>query len=265
MEQRQKAELAAKDQSLSQSRELMSQHEDFSRTDVSRELPSALLGSEEADRAKRQLDATQNTLAMVRHEFAQYKLDHNTLTQLQDQSTRLIISALYELKDQRECDPFPPRTYDENADWQFANMTPKQKEYFFRVLLEKLNSSMCGSCFPSGPQPTSAQQSAASLPHINKQHGSSFDSAGPHSMFSQFLWSVATHGGQPSAQGPGRREVAAKSVQTETSQADPCLKEGLWNPATRKGFGSGSITPMQVTAGVRTWGPRSVSRKSKGA
>jgi len=265
MEQRQKAELAAKDQSLSQSRELMSQHEDFSRTDVSRELPSALLGSEEADRAKRQLDATQNTLAMVRHEFAQYKLDHNTLTQLQDQSTRLIISALYELKNQRECDPFPPATYDENADWQFANMTPKQKEYFFRVLLEKLNSSMCGSCFPTGPQPSSPQQSATSLPQINKsqQLGASADT-GSHGHFSQFLWSVATHGGQPHAPGASGREVAAKSVQTETSQTDPCFQSGLWDPKSRKAFGAGAITPQTVSGGVRTWGPRSVSQRSKG-
>ena len=43
-------------------------------------------------------------------------------------------------------------------------MTPKQKEYFFRVLLEKLNSSMCGSCFPAGPN----QSSSTSLPHIVK-------------------------------------------------------------------------------------------------
>merc|ERR1740138_1792237 len=113
---------------------------------VSRELPQgdSVLLSEEHERLKRQVEGTQSTLQMVRHEFAQYRRDHATLTQLQDQSTRLIISALYELKNQRECDPFPPAAYDENASWQFVNMTPKQKEYFFRMLLEKLNSSMCG-------------------------------------------------------------------------------------------------------------------------
>merc|ERR1740121_3143102 len=107
--------------------------------------------SEENARVKRQVEGIQSTLQMVRHEFAQYRRDHATLTQLQDQSTRLIISALYELKNQRECDPFPPTTYNENADWQFASMTVRQKEYFFRVLLEKLNSSMCASCFPCSP------------------------------------------------------------------------------------------------------------------
>merc|ERR1719262_11362 len=106
----------------------------------------------------RELEAMRNTLQTVRYEFAQYRRDHATLTQLQDQSTRLIISALYELKNQRECDPFPPATYDENANWQFASMTARQKEYFFRVLLEKLNSSMCASCFPTGPQSGSVQQ-----------------------------------------------------------------------------------------------------------
>merc|ERR1719291_1489958 len=60
MEQRQKAELAAKEQSrdtfgsTTQSRELQlgdPSAEEISRTDVSRELPSVMLGSEEADKA----------------------------------------------------------------------------------------------------------------------------------------------------------------------------------------------------------------------
>merc|ERR1719487_2314490 len=133
------------------------------------EQQQASLGSvgEDNERAKRQLEAQQNTLAMVRQEFAQYRRDHATLTQLQDQSTRLVIAALYELKNQRECDPFPPATYDEHASWQFTNMTTRQKEYFFRVLLEKLNSSMCGSCFPTGTGAPSPSQSASSLPQIN--------------------------------------------------------------------------------------------------
>merc|ERR1719413_340576 len=89
--------------------------------EASRELNNNL--SEENERLKKHNQGIQSTLQMVRHEFAQYRRDHATLTQLQDQSTRLIISALYELKNQRECDPFPPATYDENANWQFATMT----------------------------------------------------------------------------------------------------------------------------------------------
>merc|ERR1719161_2201429 len=125
-----------------------------------------MVSSEELDKARRQAEGDQSTLQMVRHEFAQYRRDHSTLTQLQDQSTRLIISALYELKNQRECEPFPPATYDEGADWQFVRMDTRQKEYFFRVLLERLNSSMCASCFPMGPQ----QPSMSSLPQIGKSH-----------------------------------------------------------------------------------------------
>merc|ERR1719420_1525065 len=149
------------------------------------EQQQASLGSvgEDNERAKRQLEAQQHTLAMVRQEFAQYRRDHATLTQLQDQSTRLIIATLYELKNQRECDPFPPATYDENASWQFSNMTQRQKEYFFRVLLEKLNSSMCGSCFPCGPCGHSPSHSTSSLPAINKQ--------GDGNTFAHFLWSVS--------------------------------------------------------------------------
>ena len=47
---------------------------------------------------------------MLRYEYAQYKRDHATMTQLQDQSTRLIIAALYDLKNQYESNPadFPP-------------------------------------------------------------------------------------------------------------------------------------------------------------
>eukprot|EP00932_Pfiesteria_piscicida_P000840 SRR837773.10823.p1 GENE.SRR837773.10823~~SRR837773.10823.p1 ORF type:complete len:223 (-),score=58.16 SRR837773.10823:30-677(-) len=206
------------------------------------------------DSLKRQLERTESHLATVRHEFAQYKRDHATLTQLQDQSTRLVISALYELKSQRESGPFPPPSYDEGADWQFANMTPKQKEYFFRVLLEKLNSSMCGNCFPTGPG-LASQPSAASLPAIHRHDGQGH--------FSQFLWSVASHGGQPAPQGPGRPEQATKSVQTETTQSDPCMQEGLWNPASRRAFG-GTVSPAMVTGGVRTWGPKAVTQKSKG-
>lgn len=253
MQQREQADISAKE-SPNQSRELKlgDPRAEDRIDDVSRELPSAMLSNDEAERVRKQLESAQGTLAMVRHEFAQYRRDHATLTQLQDQSTRLIISALYELKNQRECDPFPPASYDESGDWQFANMTAKQKEYFFRVLLEKLNSSMCGSCFPTGGG-VSAQPSASSLPSIHKSHGP----GDGHSHLSQFLWSVATHGGMPSAQEAGGREAVTKSVQTETPTSDPCFREGLWNPTSRKGF-KADLTPCVVGGTVRPWGPRSV-------
>jgi len=213
---------------------------------------------EENEKLRRQAEGVQGTLQMVRHEFAQYRRDHATLTQLQDQSTRLIISALYELKNQRECDPFPPASYDQEADWAFATMTPKQKEYFFRVLLEKLNSSMCSSCFPTGPQPMS-QSTTSLLPQISK--GSRTGQEAPQ--FSQFLWSVATNasGGSP---GSGkRRDVTHKSAQTETDASDPCLKEGLWSPKSRSFHGGAPVTPAIVAGSVRQWGPRAASHRSR--
>ncbi|CAK8997331.1 unnamed protein product [Durusdinium trenchii] len=187
------------------------------------------ISSEEYSRVQRQMEDHQSTLQMVRHEFAQYRRDHATLAQLQDQSTRLIISALYELKQQKDQAPFPPTTYDPEAEWQFTNMTPKQKEYFFRVLLEKLNSSMCAMCFPVGPE-----ASTASLPPIGKEKEAT--------RFSQFLWSVADSG---SVQ--GRQEMCTKGCQTETSANDPCLKEGIWNP---KGKTSHLNSAGMLTAGI---------------
>lgn len=205
--------------------------------------------SEENERVKRQMEAQQSTLAMVRQEFAQYRRDHATLTQLQDQSTRLVIAALYELKNQRECDPFPPATYDETANWQFTNMTTRQKEYFFRVLLEKLNSSMCGSCFPTGTGPGDAHShSHSSLPAIkNAAEGNSF---------SHFLWSVATNDAQGGAQ---TVKKDSKAVQTETEASDPCFKEGLWNPGLRSQDASSTV----VVGNVRNWGPASRSMKAR--
>lgn len=219
--------------------------------------------SEQVETLQRQLEGVQSTLQMVRHEFAQYRRDHATLTQLQDQSTRLIIAALYELKNQRECDPFPPASYDEKANWQFVTMTARQKEYFFRVLLEKLNGSMCASCFPTGPAgPQLAQQgSASSLPALA---GKVSQAQGEASHFSQFLWSVATHSGQPPLYGSSKKEVAHKGAQTETVASDPCYKEGLWNPHTRfKHTDALSLTPAAVSGAVRTWGPRSTSQRPR--
>lgn len=213
--------------------------------------------NEESQRLKRQLEGQQHTLAMVRQEFAQYRRDHATLTQLQDQSTRLVIAALYELKNQRECDPFPPASYDENAQWQFTNMTVRQKEYFFRVLLEKLNSSMCGSCFPTGTghdHGTSPHtHSTASLPAIGKEDkGNSF---------SQFLWSVASQGYQTGQKG-GTRNTRHTAVQTETEASDPCFKEGLWNPQLRSREAS-NVTAAMVCGNVRSWGAPARSTKTR--
>lgn len=269
MSQRQQAEVSMNTAVESTSRELPSM-------DMVNEAPS-LLGSpskdqnasmtslsEENERMNRQIEAVQSTLGMVRREFAQYRSDHATLTQLQDQSTRLVIAALYELKNQRECDPFPPASYDENANWQFTNMTARQKEYFFRVLLEKLNSSMCGSCFPTGNQsPHNHHHSTSSLPSIGKGQ----DQGGSNS-FSQFLWSVATQGAQPTAssvRGGARKDMVQKAVQTESEPSDPCFKEGLWNPSLRQREAS-NVTPAMVTGPVRHWGApaRSVKPKMKG-
>ncbi|CAE7486537.1 CFAP157 [Symbiodinium pilosum] len=215
---------------------------------------STSLSFEEISRLQRQVEDHQSTLQMVRHEFAQYRRDHATLAQLQDQSTRLIISALYELKQQKDQAPFPPTSYDPDAEWQFTNMTPKQKEYFFRVLLEKLNSSMCAMCFPVGPQAAST----ASLPAIGKQE------CGKEGIrFSQFLWSVATDGGP--SQGL-RQEMCTKACQTETSNADPCLKEGIWNPKGKTSHlnSAGMITAGVVAGNVRNWGPKAVSHRTRG-
>lgn len=161
----------------------------------------------------------QRTLQIVRHEFAEYRRDHATLTQLQDQSTRLLIKSLYELKGQRDQDPFPPASYDETANWQFTNMTHRQKEYFFRVLLEKMNSSMCGSCFPV-PQGTTTtcpgvSSSLHSLPGTNSPRSGN--------NFSQFLWSLASQSQAP----PSKLFLCDKGMQTETAPADPCLKRTL--------------------------------------
>jgi len=208
---------------------------------------------EEHERLKGSLEGQQHTLAMVRQEFAQYRRDHATLTQLQDQSTRLVIAALYELKNQRECDPFPPASYDESAVWQFTNMTARQKEYFFRVLLEKLNSSMCGSCFPTGTG-HSHQASTSSLPAIKDEKAGN--------TFSQFLWSVASQGAQAGARGANRKDIATKAVQTETDSSDPCFKEGLWNPTLRSPEAS-NVTAAMVCGSVRNWGPQARSSKQR--
>lgn len=296
MDQKQKSDLASKEQSKDLRVSDSMDQELSTMTDVtvgtvplqlSRELPSVTAArelpvtggtvklSDEVERVRKQLDAAESRAEQVRQEYAHYKRDHATLTQLQDQSTRLIISALYELRQERAEDQFPPAPYDENADWAFANMTPKQKEYFFRVLLEKLNSSLCLSCVPSGP----GLCSSPSLPSVHKpsQHQASVDQGG-----SKFLWSMSTMSGGPSMQvaSPSRRELVTKSVQTETTSADPCFKEGLWNSGSRSKFGdspmklgespmkrigsSPLIKPGVVAGGMRTMGPKTMSHRTVG-
>merc|ERR1740117_2813073 len=225
----------------------------------SRDLPMGMVGPQKCEDCapvKRQVEGITSTLQMVRHEFAQYRRDHASLTQLQDQSTRLIIATLYELKNQRECDPFPPASYDETASFQFTNMTARQKEYFFRVLLEKLNSSMCGSCFPTGTGGPSQSPSTSSLPAINKKcEGNTF---------SHFLWSVASGNEQAGGQKAENTRKDSKAVQTETEASDPCFKEGLWNPNTRSKDMS-NVTSSMVTGNVRSWGVGANSGKPRNA
>lgn len=262
MDQKQKADAIASEQSRElDASKITDADEDRSMAGVSHSRDLGMgsgVPSEDYARLQNQMEEQQNTLQMVRHEFMQYRRDHATLTQLQDQSTRLIISALYELKNQKEQNPFPPLTYDPDADWQFANMTVRQKEYFFRVLLEKLNSSMCGNCFQAGH---GQNASTTSLPQI----GGAQSKEGNHN-FSQFLWSVASHGGVPPMQGPpsDRREVAVKSCQTETAPSDPCLKEGLWNPKSKVKNASGPVSPNIVIGQVRNWGQKSVTQRNRG-
>lgn len=208
----------------------------------------------ETNRLQRQVDNMQTNLNSVRNEFAQYRKDHSTITALQDQSTRLVISALYELKNQRECDPFPPASYDENANWAFVNMNPRQKEYFFRMLLEKLNKSMdYTGGFPTGSQGSQQLSKSSSLPHLVS--GQAHDH---HGQSSQFLWSVASGGPQKSIM--SGREVVQKAVQTmeEPSTAD----NSHWSVQSRGRLSESSSSTL-LNAGMRgTWGPRSLSQSS---
>lgn len=178
--------------------------------------------AEELEQQKRQIDGIQSTLSMVRQEFAHYKRDHATLTQLQDPTTRLIIAALYELKEERERDPFPPAAYNEKAHWEFDTLNKRQKEYFYRVLLEKLNTSMCGSCFPAGACGSASVHSLHQLVTNGDGHCLS-----------------ATRHSQDRAQGgmasrhSAPKDLMNKGCQTETEATDPCFKEGFWTPQSR--------------------------------
>lgn len=228
------------------------------------------VSTEEFDRQRQELAALQAQLQSERQDFKSYRQDHQTINYLQDQSTRLIISALYDLKRERESgEPFPPPTYDEHASHQFATLTPKQKEYFFRMLLEKLHTSMCPNCGPASTAPTS---SSSCLPPIPGTHAP-FTMHGPKaagnggSKFSQFLWSMGSHG---SLQHESRSatEMIPKGVQTETRFTEPLLREGqgLWNSSTRFSRLHASTVPVdtkRVSGPVPQWGGRAMTMKSR--
>merc|ERR1711904_406377 len=175
------------------------------------------------------------------------------------------IVALYDLKNQYDSGPFPPSSYDENAQSNFADMTPKQKEYFFRMLLEKLNQSLCTTCCPAGPAQTTSRElnlASSSLPPISKGLGQSTQLAGPGgdgANLTHFLHSV-TSKGQYSTMPV---DTETKSTQTSTHPADPCYKDGLWNEKSRSIHSDvPKITPHHVRSDVRGWGPKAATHAS---
>lgn len=223
---------------------------------------------DEFEKQKRELEALHAQLQSERKDFRSYRQDHQTITHLQDQSTRLIISALYDLKRERESgEPFPPPSYDEHASHQFATLTPKQKEYFFRMLLEKLNSSMCPNCFPTGPAPLASASCLPPIPgtHVpNAVHLKGADHGGTE--YSQFLWSVASHGALQQ-EPPSATERIPKGVKTEASPRDPALRGQPPNFSARFSRLHASTMPVdasRVTGPVRQWGSRAVTMKSRG-
>jgi len=222
---------------------------------------------ENAERLTKEVEGLQNTLHMVRFEFAQYRRDHATLTQLQDVSTRLVIAALYDLKNQYDSGPFPPSSYDENAQSSFADMTPKQKEYFFRMLLEKLNQSLCTTCCPAGPAQATSRElnlNSSSLPPISKGMATSRElniggASADGGNLTQFLHSI-TSKGQYSAMPV---DTETKATQTATEAHDPCYKDGLWNANSRSVHSDvPKIMPHHVRSDVRGWGTKAQTQAS---
>jgi len=222
---------------------------------------------ENADRLSKEVEGLQNTLHMVRFEFAQYRRDHATLTQLQDVSTRLVIASLYDLKNQYDSGPFPPSSYDENAQSSFADMTPKQKEYFFRMLLEKLNQSLCTTCVPAGPAQMTSRElnlNSSSLPPISKGLGTSRElniggASADGGNLTHFLHSI-TSKGQHSAMPV---DTETKATQTAHEPADPCHKDGLWNSNARSIHSDApKITSHHVRSDVRGWGNKAATQAS---
>jgi hypothetical protein len=199
---------------------------------------AAQRSNELADRSSREAEALQSQFNVLKHEYAQYKRDHATMTQLQDQSTRLIIAALYDLKNQYESNPdlFPPPEWNENDNGSdFARLSDDQREYFFRMLLEKLNQSLCTTCVPAGPGST------AMLPSFASQQ----PSIGPNAAFSEILASVSQ--AQFLNAGPSAFSGPRESIATQTEPMD-ALED----------------TFAVVRGPVRDWGTRAVTRLKGG-
>jgi hypothetical protein len=163
-------------------------------------------------------------LQAVKYEYSHYRRDHATMTQLQDESTRLIIAALYDLKNKFEEGGLG--RLEETDDTEFASMGDEQREVFFRMLLEKLNQSLCATCVPAGP-------GSAKLPPIH----TSVDS------FPDVLKSISV------GMVPGSHHhfhscettTASKHCQTEPSRTVEMSFEVVRGP-------------------VREWGPKASSR-----
>ena len=114
------------------------------------------------------------------------------MAQLQDSSIRVVMAALHDLKMHPEFSNLAKR----NESDAFANMSVEQRETFFRLLLEKLHSSLCGTCHPSS---SSAKTAAGS--------GAMFDGK-----FCSFLQSVSV------VSGSSQQQQAALKVNQSTQQ-----------------------------------------------
>lgn len=221
---------------------------------------------EKMERVGKENEELQQTLHMVRYEFAQYRRDHATLTQLQDQSARLVIAALYDLKNQVESGPLPdpgPEITKPGAppgsDW--STMSNRQRELFFRMLLEKLNQSLCTTCMPteSAAHERSVQgRSSSSLPPTTKvpslagQDGSAGPGGQPD--FASFLRSITLSEGGANASGQLQYGKESRAVQTSTDPADPCLRERSMEEPARP-----PVTSAKVRGQVREWGAKAIT------
>lgn len=204
---------------------------------ASKDSRGSALQEEELVRLRKETASLQSTIHVLRREYAQYKHDHATATQLQDQSTRLIVAALYDLRNEFLSSPeFPPLGYA-GDDSEFANMDPVQREYFFRMLLERLNQSLCTTCVPAGPASSFLGPVSSFIPamHGSVAPGGSM-TLGPDAPFSDILHSLSA-----SAM-PMRSELRADmGCQTEPS--------GLVSRSVEQSF--------EVVRGpVRDWGSK---------
>mmetsp|Transcript_35253 Transcript_35253/g.80772 ORF Transcript_35253/g.80772 Transcript_35253/m.80772 type:complete len:325 (+) Transcript_35253:3-977(+) len=209
------------------------------------------LGKE--DLLRRDIESLENTVHMLRFEFAKYRRDHPTLTQLQDHSTRLVIAALYDLKQQFDSGNVKADVRHEDERTLYASLSFRHKEVFFRMLLEKLNQSLCSTCVPAGPT-QSGSLSTTSLPPIGKASmmGHTVSDGGAGTSFSKFLQSMS--------HGPNVPQLTVthsnQATQTTTDLADPCFrqKDSMWFY---------SLPPETVRGSVRQWGPSAVTKPQR--